>query len=256
MFKVENLTIQYGDHEPVVLDVSFSVDKGESIGLIGESGSGKTTIALALIGLLPPNGKITSGKIYLNNINLSQLDKKELEKIRGKEISIIFQDPYASLNPVLTIGEQIKEVFYFRGMRQKAKEESLELLKLVKIKNPELVLTNYPHQLSGGMLQRVMIAIALANKPKYLIADEPTTALDVIIQKDILNLIQEIKNKLNFGLIYITHNFAITKMMCENLVVLHEGKEIEKGKTIKILSNPQKKYTQQLIQSVRKIRYG
>ena len=255
MLEVKNLSTYFkqGDSTVKAVDnVSFSVAKGEILGLVGESGSGKSTIAHSILKLIPASASV-SGEIIFENRNLLQLAEPELIKIRGSKISMIFQDPFTSLNPVLTIGEQIAEVLRFhQGMnRQQARDRAIELLETVRIRNSGLRVRDYPHQFSGGMQQRVMIAIALACEPEFLIADEPTTALDVTIQAEILRLIVELKEKFNLGIMYITHNFGIVKNICQRVVVLNKGRVVEEGETGQIFSNPQQAYTQRLIECLR-----
>src|SRR3989339_171857 len=231
MLEVKNLSTYFkqGDSTVKAVDnVSFSVAKGEILGLVGESGSGKSTIAHSILKLIPASASV-SGEIIFENRNLLQLAEPELIKIRGSKISMIFQDPFTSLNPVLTIGEQIAEVLRFhQGMnRQQARDRAIELLETVRIRNSGLRVRDYPHQFSGGMQQRVMIAIALACEPEFLIADEPTTALDVTIQAEILRLIKSLQQKLGFGMIFITHNFRVAKIVCGRYAVMQKGKIVE-----------------------------
>lgn len=233
-------------------DVSFHLEDGEVLGIVGESGSGKSVTAYSLMGLTAHPGKLIGGTLEFNGHRIEQMSEKEISKIRGNEISIIFQDPMTSLNPVFTIGNQIKEVIRLHTDldRKQAHNRAVELLTLVGINEPEKRLKQYPHELSGGMRQRVMIAIALACEPKLLIADEPTTALDVTIQAQILELMLELKNKLGMAIIMITHDLGIVASMCEKIAVMYAGKIVEYGTTDDIFYNPKHEYTKGLLKSI------
>ncbi|MBQ7058257.1 MAG: ABC transporter ATP-binding protein [Firmicutes bacterium] len=233
-------------------DVSLFLDEGEVLGVVGESGSGKSVTASAIMGITADPGRIVSGKVIFNGHDIGSLDEKELRKIRGKEVSMIFQDPMTSLNPVYTVGNQIEEAILLHTdkNKQEARERAVELLRLVGINEPEKRIKQYPHELSGGMRQRVMIAIALACEPKLLIADEPTTALDVTIQAQILELIMELKHKLGMAVILITHDLGIVSSMCDRIAVMYAGKVIECGTTDDIFYNTKHEYTKGLLRSV------
>ncbi|MBO4445605.1 MAG: ABC transporter ATP-binding protein [Clostridia bacterium] len=227
-----------------VNNASYSVKEGETLGIVGESGSGKSVSAMSILHLLDGNGYIDSGKITFDGRDITNLSKEEMYQIRGNEISVIFQEPMTSLNPVFTIEKQISEVFMVhQGMDKKeAAEKSVEILRDVKIPNPEIVAKQYPHQLSGGMRQRVMIAMALACKPKLLIADEPTTALDVTIQAQILRLMNELKKEQGTSILFITHDLGVINQMADYVAVMYCGQVVERVPA-KTLFNPATKFS-------------
>jgi oligopeptide/dipeptide ABC transporter ATP-binding protein len=228
-------------------DLSFEIYENEIFGIAGESGAGKSVTAHSIMRLIPePIGKIISGKIYYGGRNLLDLDLKEFRKIRGKHISMIFQEPMSSLNPVLKIQEQIIESILIdkKISKKQAKSDALEFLRSTGINNPDVVMNSYPHQLSGGIRQRIMIAIALSRNPSLLIADEPTTSLDVTIQKQILDLLFEIKeNRKGFSILLITHNLGIIRQVCDRMLIMYAGKVQEKGTAKEIFENPKHPYT-------------
>ncbi len=232
--------------------VSISLGEGEVLGIVGESGSGKSVTAYSLMGLTAHPGKLISGELNFNGHQVEKMSEKEMRKMRGNEVSIIFQDPMTSLNPVYTIGNQIEEVILLHTDKNKvqAKERAKELLELVGINEPEKRLKQYPHELSGGMRQRVMIAIALACEPKLLIADEPTTALDVTIQAQILELMMELKDKLGMAIILITHDLGVVASMCEKVAVMYAGHIVEYGTVDDIFYHPKHEYTKGLLRSI------
>ena len=236
-------------------NVSFSMKQGEVLGIVGESGSGKSVTAYSLMGLTAYPGKLIGGELRFNGHEVEKMTEKDFRKMRGEEISIIFQDPMTSLNPVYTIGNQIVEMVRLHTNKDKkeAYARAKELLELVGINEPERRLKQYPHELSGGMRQRVMIAIALACEPKLLIADEPTTALDVTIQAQILELMMELRKKLGMSIIMITHDLGVVASMCEKIAVMYAGKIVEYGTTDEIFYEPKHEYTKGLINSIPKL---
>ena len=253
MLEIKDLSVIYEtDLETVyaVNGVTLSLEKGATLGLVGETGAGKTTLALTLMRLLPERtGKVTSGSITFEGENVVELPEANMRKIRGDKIAMIFQDPMTSLNPVLTVGEQIAEALYVHNDSGRSKEEIEarvdETLTLVGI--PPARKHEYPHQFSGGMRQRVVIAIALSCEPDLLIADEPTTALDVTIQKQIIDLLKFVRTSRGMSLLLITHNFGIISELCERVLVMFRGKIVEQGRCADVLNNPQHPYTKALI---------
>jgi len=233
--------------------VSFSIDKGEIVGLVGESGCGKTVTALSILRLIPsPPGKIVGGNIFFESKDLLKLNNTDMRRIRGKSISMIFQEPMSSLNPLFTIGYQISEAIILHQGKNKreAWDKAIQMLKVVKIPDAARRAKEYPHQLSGGMRQRVMIAMALSCNPKLLIADEPTTALDVTIQAQILDLLLKLKEDFNVAIMLITHNLGIVAEMARKILVMYAGKIIERGSVEDIFDRPLHPYTQGLLRSL------
>ena len=238
---------------PAVQEVSFNIKPGETLGVVGESGCGKSMTALSLMQLIPsPPGKITAGEIMYKGEDLLKKSPKEMRDIRGKEISMIFQEPMTSLNPVITVGKQIMEAVltHEKMSKQEAKERALEMIKLVGIPMPEKVFASCPHQLSGGMRQRIMIAMALSCNPSLLICDEPTTALDVTIQAKILELIQDIQKKKDLSVIYITHDLGVVAKVADYVNVMYAGKIVETGTIDEIFYDPRHPYTWGLLSSM------
>lgn len=235
--------------------VSYSLDYGEVLGIVGESGSGKSVSAYTLTGLVDRPGKIVGGTVNFNGHQIEKLSEKEFRTIRGKEVSIIFQDPMTSLNPVFTIGNQLTEMLklHTNKSREERRHRAIELLNLVGVNEPEKRLKQYPHEFSGGMRQRVMIAMALACDPKLLIADEPTTALDVTIQAQIMELIVELKQKINMSVMLITHDLGVVSDVCDRIAVMYAGKIVEIGTTDEIFYHPKHCYTVGLLRSIPKI---
>jgi len=236
--------------------VSFSIEKGKTLGVVGESGSGKSITAMSILQLIPsPPGRIAGGRIIFEGVNLLEKSPEEIRKIRGNEISMIFQDPMTSLNPVLTVGEQLTEVIILHQKLDKkaARIKAAEMLGLVGIPDPDKRLKAYPHEFSGGMRQRAMIAMALSCNPKLLIADEPTTALDVTIQAQILELMNDLKAKLNTSIMMITHDLGVIAEICDDVVVMYAGKPVEYADVQTIFTSPQHPYTWGLLASLPKI---
>ena len=242
------------DHGEVqaVNGVSFNLDAGKVLGIVGESGSGKSVTAYSIMQILADNGRITSGEILYKGEDISRWGESKMQDFRGKCCSIIFQDPMTSLNPVFTIGSQIAEavLLHTKSSKHKAMEKALEMLKLVGINEPEKRLKQYPYELSGGMRQRVMIAMALACEPDILIADEPTTALDVTIQAQILELMQSLQKKLGMAIIMVTHDLGVIAEMCDEIVVMYGGRFCERGTADEIFYNPRHEYTRGLLRSI------
>ena len=248
---IENLNVQL-KKKNIIKNVNIKIFDGEIVGLVGESGCGKSITALSIIKLIDENVmKITSGKILFNNKNLLSKSDQFLRNIRGKEISMIFQEPMTSLNPVFTIGSQINEVLLIHENLGKkvATERTIDLLKKVGIPSPHISINKYPHQLSGGQRQRVMIAMALACSPKLLIADEPTTALDVIVQAQILKIIKSLKKEYNMSVLLITHDLGLVQDFCDRVYVMYDGKIIESAKCRAIFQNPIHQYTKDLLKT-------
>jgi len=256
ILQVENLHITFrgeeGDIRPVS-GIDFHVHAGETLGIVGESGCGKSVTSLAVMGLLPKGiGRVSNGRILFQNQNLTELKQTELQKIRGKEMAMIFQEPMTSLNPVYTVGEQLGEQIRLHlGLnKREAREKAAEMLRMVGIPRAEQIIREYPHQLSGGMRQRVMIAMAMSCDPKLLIADEPTTALDVTIQAQILDLMRELKAKQGTSIVFITHDLGVVAEMCDRVVVMYAGQVIEEASVRELFQNPQHPYTKGLIASI------
>ncbi len=236
----------------VVYNISLSLKKGEVLGIVGESGCGKSVTSMSIINLLPPNGQIISGEILYNGKNLLNCDKKEIQSIRGNKIAVIPQDPLTSLNPLYTIGNQIVEVIQLHQKKNKKEAEDIAVEMLEKVQIPDAAnrLKDYPHQFSGGMRQRVLIAMALCCNPDILIADEPTTALDVTVQAQIMNLIKDILKKENKSMILITHDLGVIAELADQVAVLYSGKVVEQAEVKDLFNNPMHPYTKGLLNSV------
>jgi oligopeptide/dipeptide ABC transporter ATP-binding protein len=237
---------------PAVDDVSFEIRAGETLGLVGESGSGKSVTALSIIRLMQPPGRIAGGRLVFKGRDLLTLEEREMQRVRGAEIALIFQEPMTALNPVFRVGDQIAETLLVHGRatRRDAKARAIDLLRAVRITNPESRVSDYPHQLSGGMRQRVLIAMALACRPSLVIADEPTTALDVTIQAEILDLLREMKSALSLSLLLITHDLGVIAETADRVAVMYAGRIVETGPVREIFRNPGHPYTRGLLASM------
>ncbi|GGD16321.1 ABC transporter ATP-binding protein [Pontibacillus salipaludis] len=245
-------SIEGKDHNAVD-GVSFNVEKGKIVGIVGESGCGKSVMSLSVMNLLPKGiGKIRNGEVLFEGRNLEGLDDKEMNKIRGKDISMIFQEPMTSLNPVFTIGYQLEEVLHnhFKLSKKEAREKVVQLLSAVGISRADRIVDEYPHQLSGGMRQRVMIAMAIACQPKLLIADEPTTALDVTVQAQILELLQDIQKKNDMAIIFITHDLGVVSETCDEVIVMYAGRIVERTDVQRLFHSPKHPYTELLMGAI------
>ncbi|MEY9093666.1 ABC transporter ATP-binding protein [Paenibacillus sp. RC84] len=260
LLEVEGLKTEFRRDGGSVLAVSgidFHINRGEVLGLVGESGCGKSVTSLSIMRLLKDTpGRIAGGAVRFEGTDLTQIQEKEMRKFRGNELAMIFQEPMTSLNPVLRIGRQLEEpiMLHLGYSRKRAREHAIHTLKLVGIPRAEDVADEYPHQLSGGMRQRVMIAMAMSCGPKLLIADEPTTALDVTIQAQILDLMKRLKEEQEMGMLLITHDLGVVAEMCDRVVVMYAGRVVEEAPVQELFANPQHPYTKGLIQSVPKLR--
>ncbi len=256
LLQVKNLRTSFFTPEGelrAVDDVSFEIEEGKTMGLVGESGCGKSVTALSIMRLIPsPPGKVVGGQIFFGGRDLLKLNGEDMRKVRGNEISMVFQEPMTSLNPVFTIGNQIVEAIYLhQGLgKREARDKAIEMLRLVKIADPQVRVDVYPHQLSGGMRQRVMIAMALSCNPKLLIADEPTTALDVTIQAQILDLMKELQEKLGMALLLITHDLGVVSEQADEVAIMYAGKIVEQARPETIFSRPFHPYTLGLLNSM------
>ncbi|MBI4318595.1 MAG: ABC transporter ATP-binding protein [Chloroflexi bacterium] len=255
LLEVKNLHTSFHTEDgvvPAVSGVDFAVRKGQTLGLVGESGCGKSVTALSIMRLVPPPGRIVDGEVRLNSQNLLALDEKSMRALRGKSIAMIFQEPMTSLNPVYNIGSQIVEALlvHNRMTAQEAREKTLDLLRTVGIPTPEERFSAYPHELSGGMRQRVMIAMALSCGPALLIADEPTTALDVTIQAQILELIGELKKQTSMALLLITHDLGVIAEMADEVAVMYAGEIVEQTEVTTLFAEPAHPYTRGLLTSI------
>ncbi|MBI1779638.1 MAG: ABC transporter ATP-binding protein [Proteobacteria bacterium] len=251
LLSVRGLSTSFGG-PPVVEGVSFDLAAGEVLGIVGESGSGKSVTALSIMRLISHPGRVVAGRIFFEGEDLLAKSEAEMRKIRGERISMIFQEPMTSLNPVFTVGDQIVETLrYHQGMgRKDAAKKAIELLKLVEIPTAERRVDEYPHQMSGGMRQRVMIAMALACRPKLLIADEPTTALDVTIQAQILDLLRQLQRELNMAVILITHDLGVVAEFVQRVIVMYAARTVEQASVSALFSAPQHPYTEGLLESI------
>lgn len=258
LLEIQHLVTEFrnGDvQHKAIKDISFTVERGKTLGIVGESGSGKSVTSMSVMGLIPnPPGKITNGKIILHTkigkeINLANLSEHNLRSLRGDEMAMIFQEPMTSLNPVMTCGKQVQEALQLHQhvSEQEAKEKTIELFSEVQLPVPEQMFERYPHQLSGGQKQRVMIAMAMSCRPALLIADEPTTALDVTVQKTILELMKELQRKYNVGIIFITHDLGVIAEIADDIVVMYKGEIVEQGSVAQVFKNPSHPYTKSLL---------
>ncbi|MCT4698442.1 ABC transporter ATP-binding protein [Tenacibaculum haliotis] len=250
MLQVKNLEISFKNAPSVIKNVSFNLLQNETVGIVGESGSGKSITSLAILGLLPKFATI-KGQILFEEQDLLTYNNDQFQKIRGSKIAMVFQEPMSSLNPTLTCGIQVAEILqqHTNLSNQEIKKEVINLFEKVKLPRPEAIYNSYPHQISGGQKQRVVIAMAIACKPKLLIADEPTTALDVTVQKEIILLLKELQEEYKMGIIFISHDLALVSEIADNVVVMHKGKIIEQGKADEVFMNPTENYTKALINS-------
>jgi oligopeptide/dipeptide ABC transporter ATP-binding protein len=255
---VQDLRVQFfgsGSTVTAVDGVSFDVERGETVGIVGESGSGKTMTALSLLRLIPEPGKITNGKILFEDRDVVHMTDEEIREFRGADAAMIFQDPMTSLNPVLRVGFQIEEAMaaHSRFTRKQARERVVPMMQRVRIPAAAQRVRDYPHQFSGGMRQRVMIAMGLSNEPSLLIADEPTTALDVTVQASIIELLRDLNREMGAAVILITHNLAVVASLCQRVMVMYAGRIVEEGPTRAIFKNPQHPYTWSLLRSIPRV---
>ena len=251
ILRLKDISISFGDNQ-VIHNISYGLNKNEILGIVGESGSGKSVSSLAILGLLPRRiSKITSGSIIYEDEDLTQLSSKAFQRIRGNKIAMIFQEPMSSLNPSMTCGKQVEEILlqHSKLSKNEVKQETISLFEKVKLPNPERILKSYPHEISGGQKQRVMIAMAIACKPDILIADEPTTALDVTVQKDIISLLKELQIETKMSIIFITHDLALISEIADRVIVMYKGDIVEQGAVKDIFENPKHNYTKALINS-------
>lgn len=261
LLKAEDLRVYFYTPTGIVKSVdgvSFTVDEGKTLGIVGESGSGKSVTVSSIMKLVPAPGKIVSGKVFFKDKNLMKLNEREMLKVRGNEISMIFQDPMTALNPVFTIGDQIMEniILHQKLDKKAARQKAVEALELVGIPDASMRLKSYPHEFSGGMRQRVMIAMAIVCKPSLLIADEPTTALDVTVQAQVLELLKNLQNRLNTSIILITHNLGVVWEICHNVMVMYAGNAVEYTDTKTLYENPLHPYTWGLLDSMPRLSFS
>ena len=256
LLEVKDLIVHFHDARPerfAVGGISFSMEEGEILGLVGESGSGKTVTAMCLSGLLPVGKADKGGSITLDGHEIFACSEKELNRILGREMTVVFQEPMTSFNPLYRIGRQIEEGLYVHEKKLSAaerKERALDAMARSGLNDPEQVYRKYPHELSGGMLQRAMIAAAIVTNPKLLIADEPTTALDVTVQAQILELLRDLNRKHHMAILFISHDLNVVRKLCENVIVMKRGLIVERGKTRRVFRRPEHPYTQELIAAI------
>ncbi|MBC8320969.1 MAG: ABC transporter ATP-binding protein [Bacteroidetes bacterium] len=252
MLQIINLSIEFNSGSSIIRavdNVTLNIKKGQAVGVVGESGSGKTVTALAIMQLLPPQANIVSGKINFNNTNLIGLKNRDIRKYRGNSISMIFQEPMTALNPVMRCGKQVAEIIILHQKvnNKEARQQVIELFEKVNLPRPESIYSSYPHQLSGGQKQRVMIAMAIANKPDLLIADEPTTALDVTVQKEIIALLNDLRKEYGMGLIFISHDLGVVSEVADEVAVMYKGRIVESGNLKNVFEQPEHPYTKGLL---------
>jgi len=249
---VQNLSIRYGDDAPAVSGVDLRVGPGQIVGVIGESGCGKSSVALAVLGLLPPAATVTADRMDVVGHDVLDADERTLNAIRGKDAAMVFQEPMTALNPVMRVGAQIAEVLLIHRLadRATARARAVELLELVQVPEPELRVKQFPHQLSGGMRQRVVIAMAMAADPRLLVADEPTTALDVTVQAQILDIIHGLRRRTGMGVLFISHDLGVIARTCDRVVVMYAGQVVEEGVPADVLRAPRHPYTSALLASI------
>ncbi|WP_217588160.1 ABC transporter ATP-binding protein [Lentibacillus saliphilus] len=248
-----NVSFRFSDgHYPALNHISFSVSQNEVVGIVGESGCGKSLTARTIMGILPDNAMLSQGSIMFDDTDLARLDEQEWQAIRGRRISMIFQEPMTSLNPLLTIGRQIEEVLkkHTKKTKRDMKAKTISVMNSVGLPRAEALYKSYPHHLSGGMRQRVVIAMALIGEPDLIIADEPTTALDVTIQAQILDLFKSLKATRNMSMVFISHDWGVIRSVCDRVIVMYAGRIVEEGTVEALLQNPQHPYTKALIQSI------
>lgn len=253
MLEIRDLHIRFhdADHE-AVLGIDLTVEKGEIMGLVGESGSGKTVTAMVISSLMPENKATVTGQVLLDGEDLLALDEKAMRQKQGSDISVVFQEPMTAMNPVMRIGPQVEESLrvHTKLSKEERRERALQALRDVDLPNAEEIYQKYPHQLSGGMLQRVMIAAAIVSEPKLLLADEPTTALDVTIQAQILELLQRLNRERGMSILFISHNLNVVRKLCGRVAVMEKGRIVEQGDTEQVFRDPQAPYTQRLIAAI------
>lgn len=254
LFQINHLSAGFSCRKknlPILRDLSLSVDEGEFVALVGESGSGKTMTSLATMHLLPEHIKVSGGEIFLRGEDILKISDDEFRKISGKEISMIFQEPMTSLNPLIKIGRQIEESGLIHGLsKAESRFRAEELARLIGLKDTERIFQSFPHELSGGMKQRVMIASALMNNPRLLIADEPTTALDVLTQEEIISILKNLRVTKKISMLLITHDFSVVRKLCSRVYIMYKGKIVESASTEEIFKNPRHEYTRALIEAI------
>ncbi len=255
LLQVEDLRVHFHNAHPdryAVDGISFSMNEGEILGLVGESGSGKTVTAMCISGLMPRKRAAIQGSIILSGRDILSCSEKEMSRMQGREISVVFQEPMSAMNPLLTIGKQVEESLrvHERLSSKERKLRALEVLEQVELHDPEIIYKKYPHQVSGGQLQRAMIAAAIINHPKLLLADEPTTALDVTVQAQILELLQKLNQETGMGILFISHDLHVVRKLCHRVAVMERGKLVEQGQTGNVYKNPSHAYTKKLIGAI------